>query len=177
MKSFLGASAVVIGFAAATVVACGGSDKNAKAPSGESRAMNELTPAERKESERRAAKEDERERELAAAREPRPSSGAPKDVSRTSTSLAVASVATARCDRELKCKNIGTNQKYLTTDECITKMQNDKRTSLNAQECPGGVSDSDLASCLRSIREEDCGNPLDSISRLTACRAGALCLK
>ena len=176
MKSFLGASAVVIGFAAATIVGCGGdnSDKNAKSPSGESRAMNELTPSERKESERRAAKEDERE--LAAAREPR-SSSAPKEVSRTSTALAVSSIATARCDRELKCKNIGTNQKYLTTDECITKLQNDKRTAINAQECPGGVSDSDLASCLKSIREEDCGNPLDSISRLTACRAGALCLK
>ena len=176
MKSFLGASAVVIAFAAATIVACGGdnSDKNAKSPSGESRAMNELTPSERKESERRAAKEDERE--LAAAREPR-SSSAPKEVSRTSTALAVSSIATARCDRELKCKNIGTNQKYLTTDECITKLQNDKRTALNAQECPGGVSDSDLASCLKSIREEDCGNPLDSVSRLTACRAGALCLK
>jgi len=178
MKSFLGASAVVIAFAATTIVACGGdnSDKNAKAPSGESRAMNELTPSERKESERRAAKEDERERELAAARE-RPSSSAPKEVSRTSTALAVSSVATARCDRELKCKNIGVNQKYLTTDECITKLQNDKRTSLNAQECPGGVSDSDLASCLKSIREEDCGNPLDSVSRLAACRVGALCLK
>ena len=178
MKSFLGASAVVIGFAVA-IVACGGdnSDKNAKSPSGESRAMNELTPSERKESERRAAKEDERERELAAAREPRPSSSAPKEVSRTSTALAVSSIATARCDRELKCKNIGTNQKYLTTDECITKLQNDKRTAINAQECPGGVSDPDLASCLKSIREEDCGNPLDSVSRLTACRAGALCLK
>jgi hypothetical protein len=176
MRSFLGASAVVIAFAAATIVACGGdnSDKNAKSPSGESRAMNELTPSERKESERRAAKEDERE--LAAAREPR-SSSPPKEVSRTSTALAVSSIATARCDRELKCKNIGTNQKYLTTDECITKLQNDKRTAINAQECPGGVSDPDLASCLKSIREEDCGNPLDSISRLTACRAGALCLK
>jgi len=176
MKSFLGASAVVIAFAAATIVACGGdnSDKNAKSPSGESRAMNELTPSERKESERRAAKEDERE--LAAAREQR-SSSPPKEVSRTSTALAVSSIATARCDRELKCKNIGTNQKYLTTDECITKLQNDKRTAINAQECPGGVSDSDLASCLKSIREEDCGNPLDSVSRLTACRAGALCLK
>ncbi|HMJ53973.1 MAG TPA: DUF6184 family natural product biosynthesis lipoprotein [Polyangiaceae bacterium] len=181
MKSFLGAS-VVIGFAAVTFAACGGnnSDQNAKYPAGESRAMNELTPSERKEAERRANQEHERERELAAAREPgssSPSSHTPKEVSRTSTALAVSSVATARCDRELKCKNIGTNQKYLSTDECITKLQNDKRTSLNPQECPEGVSDKDLASCLKSIREEDCGNPLDSVSRLTACRAGALCLK
>ena len=179
MKSFLGASVIVVGFAAATLVACGGNnnDQTAKYPSNEPRAMNELTPSERREAERRASREDERERELAAAREPRPSSGAPKEVSRTSTSLAVSSIATARCDREVKCKNVGTNQKFLTTDECIVKMQNDKRTAINAQECPGGVSDKELASCLKSIREEDCGNPLDSVSRLAACRAGALCLK
>jgi len=175
MKSFLGASAV-LGFTAVTFVACGGnSNDNAKYPPGESKAMNELTPSERKESERRAAKEDDRE--LANARDPRPVTGTPKEVSRTSTALAVSSVATARCDRELKCKNIGTNQKYLTTDECINKLQNDKRTSINPQECPSGVSDKDLASCLKSIRDEDCGNPLDSISRLASCRSGALCLK
>lgn len=174
MKSFLGMSAVVIGVSAATFVACGGnsSDQNARSPG----AMNELTPAQRSEVQQRAGKEDERERELAAAREPRSGSAAP-NANRTTTALAVSSIATARCDRELKCKNIGTNKTYLSTDECVTKLQNDKRTALNEHECPQGVSDKDLASCLKSIREEDCGNPLDAISRLANCRSGALCLK
>lgn len=178
MKSFLGASAVVVGFAAATVVACGGSQSDQARNPSEPRAMNELTPAQRQSAEQRAGQQDERERqrELAAAREPRPSSSGP-EVARTSTALAVSSIATARCDRELKCKNIGANKTYLSTDECVTKMQNDKRTAVNPQECPQGVSDKDLASCLKSIREEDCGNPLDSVSRLAACRSGALCLK
>jgi hypothetical protein len=173
MKSFLGMSTVIFGFAAAAIAACGSdsSDKNAKSPATSSQAMNELTPSERQEAEKRAAKDAEKER-LAASREVQT-----KEVSRTSNALAVSSVATARCDRELKCKNIGANKTYLSTDECITKLQNDKRTDLNAQECPGGVSDKELTSCLKAIREEDCGNPLDSISRLTACRAGALCLK
>lgn len=176
MKSFLGKSAVVVGALAATFVACASdnNDKNAKSPTGEPQAMNQLTPAQRQESEKRAAKEDEHERQLAAAHEPTSSS---KEVNRTTNALAVSSIATARCDRELKCKNIGTNKTYLSTDECITKLQNDKRTDLNANECPGGVSDKDLTSCLKAIREEDCGNPLDSVSRLTACRASALCLK
>jgi hypothetical protein len=177
MKSFLGASAVIVGFAAATVVACGGSSNEEARNPGEPRARNELTPAQQQSAERRAGKEDERERELAAAREPRPTSGAPNNVARTTTAMAVSSIATARCDRELKCNNIGTNKTYLSTDECITKLQNDKRTALNANDCPQGVSDKDLASCLKSIREEDCGNPLDSISRLTTCRSGAMCLK
>ncbi|HMI87309.1 MAG TPA: DUF6184 family natural product biosynthesis lipoprotein [Polyangiaceae bacterium] len=175
MKSILG-SAVVVAFTAATFVACGGSSNDqAKDPS-DQRAMNQLTPSQREESQRRAGKEDQRERELANAREPQPTA-ASNDGTRTTTALAVSSISTARCDRELKCKNIGTNKTYLNTDECVTKMQNDKRTGLNANECPNGVSDKDLASCLKSIREEDCGNPLDSIARLTACRSGGMCLK
>jgi hypothetical protein len=176
MKSFLGMSTIVFGFAAAAVAACGSdnSDKYAKAPTSNPQAMNELTPSERQEAERRAANEDAREREQLAASREKP---ATKEGGRTSTALAISSIATARCDRELKCKNIGTNKTYLSTDECVTKLQNDKRPDVNAQECPGGVSDKDLTSCLKSIREEDCGNPLDSVSRLAACRASALCLK
>jgi hypothetical protein len=171
MKSFLG-SVVAIGVGALTFAACGGSNDNVRSPADGPRASQELTPSERKEAERRADKEHDRE-QLAASREPR--SNGPEGA-RTTTALAVSSIATARCDRELRCKNIGTNQKYLSTDECVTKLQNDKRESLNRDECPGGVSDKELASCLKSIRDEDCGNPLDSISRLSACRSGALCI-
>ncbi len=174
MKSFLGTSAVV-GFAAVAFMACGGSKDQTRAPN-EPTAMSQLTPVQQEEAQQRASKEDQRERELAAAREPTASS-AMNNGARTTTALAVSSIATARCDRELKCNNVGTNKTYLSTDECVTKMQNDKRTGLNANECPQGVSDKDLASCLKAIREENCGNPLDSISRLTACRAGAMCVK
>jgi hypothetical protein len=157
--------------AAAGFVACGSSNKEPpKDP------MAELTPAERQAAQQRASQSDERERQLAASREPQPTVGAPGS-NRTSTALAVSSIATARCDRELKCKNVGTNKTYLTTDECVTKMQNDKRTGLNPDECPQGVNNNDLASCLKAIRDEDCGNPLDQISRLTACRAGGMCAK
>jgi hypothetical protein len=178
MKSFLGASAVVVAFAGATVVACGGSKNDQAGNPSEPQAMNQLTPAQQQAAQERAGAQDEREREreLAAAREPQPSGSGPA-VARTSTAMAVSSIATARCDRELKCKNIGPNKTYLSTDECVTKLQNDKRTALNPQECPQGVRDSDLASCLKSIRDEDCGNPLDSVSRLAACRSGAMCLK
>ena len=169
MRKILGTSAAVVALAA-TFAACGSKNKEpAKDP------MAELTPQERQQAQQRAAQEDQRERQLAASREPRPP-GAQSAI-RTSTALATSSIATARCDRELKCKNIGTNKTYLTTDECVTKMQNDKRTDLNPDECPQGVSDNDLASCLKAIRDEDCGNPLDSISRLTQCRSGAMCMK
>jgi hypothetical protein len=56
-------------------------------------------------------------------------------------------------------------------------MRDDKRDDLNADSCPGGVSEAELAHCLKAIRDEDCGNPLDAIARLNACRSGNLCLK
>jgi len=182
IMKFLGKSAVVFGAIAATFIACASdsNDKNAKNP-GEPQAMNQLTPAERQEAEKRATREDERERQLAASREPQPvgsaTVGGATAPARTTNALAVSSIATARCDRELRCKNVGTNKTYLNSNECVTKMQNDKRTDLNADQCPGGVSDKDLSSCLKAIRDEDCGNPLDSISRIASCRSSALCLK
>src|SRR5688500_3886179 len=98
MRSFLGTSAVVVVFAGATFVACGGSNTDQAKSANDQRAMNQLTPVQREEAQRRAGQEDERERELAAAREPRPASGAPNEATRTTTALAVSSIATARCD-------------------------------------------------------------------------------
>jgi hypothetical protein len=167
----------MMGLAAITAAACGSSQNDPPRTPAEAQAMNELTPSEKKEAERRAANEHAREKEqLAASRDDQSRSNGQPKAGRTTTALAISSVATARCDRELRCKNIGVNQKYLSTDECITKLQNDKRVDINPQECPGGVNEKELASCLKSIRDEDCGNPLDAIGRLSACRAGALCV-
>ena len=171
MRKFLGASAAVVALAGA-FVACGSKSKEPpKDP------MAEMTPEQRQAAQQRSAQDDQRERQLAASREPQSTSGQPGSAIRTSTALATSSIATARCDRELKCKNIGTNKTYLSTDECVTKMQNEKRADLNPDECPKGVSDNDLATCLKAIRDEDCGNPIDSTSRMHQCRASALCMK
>jgi hypothetical protein len=43
--------------------------------------------------------------------------------------------------------------------------------------CPAGIREKELSDCLQAIREEDCGNPLDAIARLNACRSGNLCAK
>jgi len=174
MKSF-GASVVILGFAAATFAACGSEKKNEPPKN----AMAQLTPEEQRAAQERATQqqETERQRELAASRDQPAPGGPPPNVNRTSTALAASSVSTAQCDRELRCKNIGTNKKYLTTEECVTKLQNDKRTSINPEACPQGVNENHLADCLKAIREEDCGNPLDSVTRLTQCRSGTLCLK
>jgi len=178
MKSFLGRSAVAIGFATVAVVACNKDNDNraARSPADEPRATRDLTPEQRGAGDRNATKSDERV--LDPSGSPRSIGGGPNEnAARTTPAIALSSIATARCDRELRCKNVGPNEKYLSTSECVAKLQNDKRSDVNAQDCPNGISDKSLTSCLSAIRDEDCGNPLDAISRLTACRSGSLCLK
>jgi Family of unknown function (DUF6184) len=172
MKSILGRSAVAFGFAAIAVVACNKDNDNraARSPNDEPRAMTELTPEQRANARGEAARSERSDQQKSIG-------GGPSDTVRTTPALALASIATARCDRELRCKNIGPNEKYLSTSECVSKLQNDKRSDINAQECPGGISDKALTSCLQAVREEDCNNPLDAISRLTACRTGNLCIE
>jgi hypothetical protein len=89
----------------------------------------------------------------------------------------LAKIAAARCDREMRCGNVGPNEKYPSREACVTKNEADKRGDINASECTLGVSQTGLLDCLRAIRDEDCGNPLDTVARLNACRSGNVCLK
>jgi hypothetical protein len=96
---------------------------------------------------------------------------------RATPASALTSMATERCDREARCKNIGAKEKYHTRAECMTEMQRDKRDDLNSDVCPGGIHQKELGDCLQAIHEESCNSPLDSLTRLSACRAGNLCAK
>jgi hypothetical protein len=86
-------------------------------------------------------------------------------------------LATERCDREARCNNIGAKEKYKTRADCIAELERDKRDDINSDVCRGGIRQKELRECLQSIRDESCGNPLDAITRLAACRTGNLCAK
>lgn len=96
---------------------------------------------------------------------------------RATPASAVTILATERCDREMRCKNIGAKEKYKTRAECIAELERDKRDDINSDVCRGGVRQKELNDCLQAIRDESCGNPLDAITRLAACRTGNLCAK
>jgi len=130
----------------------------------------------RLEDERRA---DQARRERRSVDEGRPIvGGGPRDVVlRATPASAVASIAAARCDREVRCKHVGAKEKYRTRAVCVAELQRDKRDDINSDVCTGGVREKELVDCLAAIRDEDCGNPLDTISRLNACRTGNLCVK
>ena len=102
--------------------------------------------------------------------------GGPTDT-RSRFSSSITKIASARCDREMKCGNVGPNEKYPSRSECVAKVSVDKGSDISTDECSLGISTTGLNDCLKAIRDEDCGNPLDAVKRLNACRTGNLCLK
>jgi len=89
---------------------------------------------------------------------------------------AVRAIARARCEREKRCDNIGADKSYLSSSACEEKIRADWSGDLNKYECPQGTSKDALDACMNDIRAEDCGNPFDTLSRLTTCNAADICL-
>jgi hypothetical protein len=154
----------------------------------ERRAEERRAEERRLEDERRAIAADERRlederradeaRRLEDERRARSIGGGPRDgVYRATPASAVASIAAARYDREVRCGHIGAKEKFRSRAACVAETQRDKRDDINGDACPGGVRERELDDCLASIHDEACGNPLDAISRLNACRTGNLCVK
>lgn len=91
------------------------------------------------------------------------------------THHAVHSIATARCEREERCGNIGAGKSYGSMDACEAKIKADWAGDLNKYECPKGIVDVELDQCLAEVRTEHCGNPFDTLSRLAQCNASDIC--
>lgn len=84
-------------------------------------------------------------------------------------------IAQARCAREMKCGNIAEGKEYASNDACLAETKRDFADDLNAEECPAGVDSKELNECLAEIKNDDCGNPFDTLGRLAACRTSDLC--
>jgi hypothetical protein len=189
MRLTLVSSVWTLGFISVAVVACSKThDRTVQSRPYEPTAAEQRRAEERRADDRRAEERraDERAEDRRAAdrraeerrEHDRSMGGGPRElVSKTTPASAVASIASMRCDRELRCKHIGPKEKYRTRGECVADLQRDKRDDLNGDACPAGIREKELNDCVQAIRDEDCGNPLDAIARLNACRSGNLCLK
>lgn len=93
------------------------------------------------------------------------------------TRSAAEQIAQARCEREQTCGNIGKDQTYSSSQDCLTRIRNDWRDDLNARECPGGVNEHELSECLQQVRAEACSNPFDTLARVTECTSGQICIE
>ena len=175
MKRALLSSAWAIGFISIALAGC---ERNASDRRVDTR-TNEPSATERRAEDNRTLAERRADEAQSSPNTSGPSiGGGPREhVTTTTGADAVAKIATARCDREVRCKHVGAKEKYKSRTDCTADMKKDKMDDLNSEACPGGISSSELAKCLQSIKDEDCGNPLDAIGRLNACRSGNLCVK
>lgn len=89
----------------------------------------------------------------------------------------VDQISYARCDHEQTCNNIGEGRKYATREVCMDQVRGDTANQLNAYNCPRGIDQKGLNSCLSSLRSGDCGVSLDTITRESNCRDHSLCMK
>ena len=143
----------------------------------EERRAEERRAEERRAEERRAEERRAEERRAEERRAEERKAGAFIGGGPVDPGSAVARIASARCEREVRCNHVGVKQKYPTRAECVILMQDDKRDEINEKDCPGGLDKKQLNACLVAIRDESCGNALDAINRLVACRASSICLK
>jgi hypothetical protein len=109
-------------------------------------------------------------------------SGAPGSATLTGAAwvandAAIDRVVAARCAREITCNAIGPDKHFTSGDACVREVGKKTRDDLKSSECPAGIDGKELDECLDAIRNESCNNPIDVISRLSACRTSELCIK
>lgn len=90
---------------------------------------------------------------------------------------AIQRIVEARCEREAACNNVGGDKRFADRNVCTSEIQKDMRDDLNAKDCTYGIDAKELNECLDSIKKESCGNPIETIGRLAACRTSDMCLK
>ena len=88
---------------------------------------------------------------------------------------AIGSIVSARCEREQRCNHIGSGKRYESVQACRTALRSDIADDLNPAECSRGINRRELSECMQQVREEDSGNPIETLERVVACRTSDLC--
>jgi hypothetical protein len=118
--------------------------------------------------------------ERSASREPVAGTASPYGVtSRQSaaTEAVVERLALARCSREQRCNNIGDVQRYPTYQVCVDRVRASVASDLNAYDCPHGIDQNALETCVRSLQTGDCRLSVSRLEQEVACRGRALCTR
>ena len=89
---------------------------------------------------------------------------------------AIMRLATARCEREAACNNLGPGKKHADRESCMNEAGQSSRGTLRADQCPQ-IDQSKLSECLNDIKSERCGNPLDSLDTVMSCTRGKICIE
>ena len=118
------------------------------------------------------------DRNVATSANPPQSIGATNAQARWDDASIVDRLSSARCDREQACDNVGDGKKYASRRVCIDQARGSTGNDINSYKCPGGIDAVAAQRCLSAIGNEECGaHPMEALTRLDDCRAGAMCLK
>lgn len=93
------------------------------------------------------------------------------------TLSAAEQIAQARCEREKECSNVGNDKTYSSAQDCLARIRNDWKDDLDSRQCPGGINQRQLDECMSQVRAEACGNPFDTLARITECTQGQICIE
>jgi hypothetical protein len=99
----------------------------------------------------------------------------PDSAQRPATNEGINDISVARCDREVRCGGVGSGKNYETREACIADLNSAGYEDLDAKACPRGLDARELDKCLSENHAERSAAPLDTLERLVACRAAALC--
>jgi len=94
------------------------------------------------------------------------------------TASAVMRVTTARCDREVECRNVGIGREFGDRDECVNAIGHHVVAAIPSDACPAGVEADLLATCVRDVEAEPCSENADAgaaVERLASCTRDRLC--
>ncbi len=98
---------------------------------------------------------------------------------RWSAADAVSMIVAERCTTANRCGEIGgEDAAYASMAECKGGM-NASFSQRYATDCNNGVADRELKSCVKEIRNEDCGGlsgSIDAVDRYMSCSPSQLCL-
>jgi len=106
----------------------------------------------------------------------RPSTGVTEAQNQADTRV-VDQIASARCDHEDKCGNIGAGKKYEKRELCKEAMRGKTAPELTAYKCPLGIDQKQLDACFKQLREQSCSFSLAHLFSANECSESALCIK
>jgi hypothetical protein len=89
----------------------------------------------------------------------------------------VTRLAAARCEHARMCNEFGPDRDYADDAGCKSQISHDLEGDFRPSECPHGVREERLTSCLNEVKNEKCGDLSGKIRRVTSCRKSDLCIE
>lgn len=87
----------------------------------------------------------------------------------------IARLASAKCDRQQRCNNVGPGEAYESRAQCEVVMRGKLTDDIHYRDCRGGIDDENLEECVDALREESCVNVFEKVSSHAKCRVSKLC--